>query len=83
VEQRVDAAPAIARGEDLVLFLTRSAGDAFRITGLSQGKFAVDGRTARPGLSHLQFVRTSVPAGERRAEQMPLAELERRVRSTR
>jgi hypothetical protein len=43
----------------------------------------VVGSVARPDLSNLTFTRTSVRAGERRSEQMPLFELERRVRSTR
>ena len=37
----------------------------------------------RPDLSHLTSIQTSAPAGERRAEQRPLPELERRVRSIR
>jgi len=81
--QRVDAAPPLAAGEEVVVFLKRSGSDSFTITGLAQGKFAVVGPVARPDLSHLTFIRTSVRAGERRAEEMPLAELERRVRSTR
>lgn len=81
--QRVDAAPSLAAGEDVVLFLRRRGKDAFGVTGLAQGKLAVVGAVARPDLSQLTFVRTSVRAGERRSEEMPLAELERRVRSTR
>lgn len=81
--QRVDAAPAIAPGEEVVLFLRHAGPAAFRVTGLAQGKFSVAGPVARPDLSNLTFTRTSVRAGERRSEQMPLSELERRVRSTR
>ena len=81
--QRVDAAPSLATGEDVVLFLGRAGPDVFRVTGLAQGKLSVHGAVARPDLSRLTFVRTSVRAGERRSEEMPLAELERRVRSTR
>jgi hypothetical protein len=81
--QRVDAAPAIAPGEEVVLFLRHAGPAAFRVTGLAQGKFSVVGPVARPDLSNLTFTRTSVRAGERRSEQMPLSELERRVRSTR
>jgi hypothetical protein len=83
IGQRVDAAPALARGEDVILFLQRSGSDSFVVTGLAQGKFAVVAAAARPDLSQLSFVRTGVRAGERRAEEMPVAELERRVRSTR
>jgi hypothetical protein len=81
--QRVDAAPELARGEDLVLFLRRSGVDGFEVTGLAQGKFTIAGASARPDLSRLTFVRTAVPSGERRAEEMTFAELERRVREVR
>lgn len=81
--QRVDGAPAFAAGEDVVVFMSRAGGDSFGVTGLAQGKFTVAGGVARPDLSQMTFVRTSVGAGERRVEPMPLAELERRVRSTR
>jgi hypothetical protein len=81
--QRVDGAPSLGRGEDVVLFLKRAGPDAYVVTGLAQGKFSVAGAVARPDLSHLHFVRTSVRAGERRSEEMPLPELERRVRTAR
>jgi hypothetical protein len=81
--QRVDAAPSLAVGEELILFLTRDAGEAFVVSSLAQGKFSVVGRVARPDLSRFSFVQTSIPPGERRSEEMPVAELERRVRSTR
>jgi hypothetical protein len=81
--QIVDAAPSLAMGEELIVFLRRSGGDAFAVTGLAQGKFSVVGRNARPDLSRLAFVRTSVAPGERRAEEMTITELERRVRSIR
>lgn len=81
--ERVDGAPVLAAGEDLVLFLRRTGGTAFAVAGLAQGKFSVAGRSARPDVSGLTFVRTSVRKGERRSEEMPLSELERRVRSTR
>jgi hypothetical protein len=83
VGQRVEGAPEFEKGEDVVVFLQRAGPDAFRVASLSQGKFTVVGRTARPELSHLTFMQTSVRAGERRSEEMPLEELERRVRSTR
>jgi hypothetical protein len=81
--QRVDGAPAFAPGEDVVVFLRRTSADTFAVNGLAQGKFTIAGREVRPDLSHLTFVQTSIRAGERRAEEMPLAELEQRVRSTR
>jgi hypothetical protein len=82
IGQVVDAAPALARGEELVLFLRRD-GDDWAVSGLAQGKFSVEGAQARPDLSRLAFVGSSVRAGERRVEPMPLAELERRVRKAR
>ncbi len=83
IAQVTDAAPILAPGEEVVVFLRRAGPDAFGVTGLAQGKFSVEGPVARPDLSRLTFVTTSAPAGERRSEEMPLAELERRVRSTR
>jgi hypothetical protein len=81
IGQRVDGAPAFAEGEEVVVFLHRAEADSYRVTGLAQGKFSVAGPQARPDLSHLQFVARQVPAGERAVEPMPVAELERRVRS--
>lgn len=81
--QRVEGAPGLAAREDVVLFLRRSTVDAFGVTGLAQGKFTVSGALATPELSQVAFVGASVGPGERRVEQMPLAELERRVRSVR
>jgi hypothetical protein len=81
--QRVDGAPVLATGEEVVVFLRRSGGGAFGVAGLAQGKFNVAGSVARPDLTRLAFVSSSVRDGERRAEEMPLAELERRVRSVR
>jgi hypothetical protein len=82
IGQRVDAAPTLTLGEEIVLFLQRSSDDTFVVTALAQGKFSVFGTVARPDLSNLTFVGTSVRPGERRVEDMPVAELERRVRST-
>jgi hypothetical protein len=81
VGQRVDGAPAFAPGEEVVLFLHRAEAGGHRVTGMAQGKFSVAGAQARPDLSHLRFAAVAVQAGERRAEAMSLAELERRVRS--
>ena len=81
--QRVDAAPSLAGGEEVIVFLTAERGGVYAVTGLAQGKFSIAGAQARPELKQFTFVRTSVPPGERRSEEMPVAELERRVRSTR
>ena len=81
VGQRVDGAPAFAKGEEVVVFLSEGEDRAFRVTGLAQGKFRVADGAARPDLSHVSFVEAPLRAQERRAEAMPVAELERRVRS--
>ena len=81
IGQRVDGAAAFAKDEEVVVFLSQAEERAFRVTGLAQGKFSVEGGAARPDLSHTSFVRGQLRAGERRAEPMDVAELERRVRS--
>ncbi len=83
IGQRNDAAPSLAVGEDVVVFLRRAGADAYHVAELAQGKFSVVGKVARPDLSRFTFVATSARAGERRSEEMPLVELERRVRSAR
>jgi hypothetical protein len=82
VGQRVSGVATFADGEEVVLFLRR-AGAAYGVMGLSQGKFRVEGDTARNPLRGLYRVERALPPGERVAEEMPLAELERRVRSAR
>jgi len=82
IGQRVSGVAAFDDGEEVVLFLRR-AGPAFGVMGLSQGKFRVEGDTARNRVGGLYRVERAIPAGERLAEEMPLAELERRVRSAR
>ncbi|GEJ57870.1 hypothetical protein [Anaeromyxobacter diazotrophicus] len=80
--QRVDGAPRLAPGEEVVLFLWGGGARPYRVTGLAQGKFAVKGPAARPDLSGLSFVpRAALRAGERRVEELALDELERRVRA--
>ncbi len=81
--QRVDAAPSFEPGEEAVVFLRRIAGGRSLVHGLSQGKFRVEGGEASPDLEGWAFVQEAPPAGERRAERMPLDELERRVRAAR
>jgi hypothetical protein len=81
IGQRVDGAPAFTKGEEVVVFLAEAEERAFRVTGLAQGKFSVQDGAARPDLAHVGFVPNQLRAGERRAEAMDLAELERRVRS--
>ncbi len=83
IAQRNDAAPSLAPGEEVVLFLRRAGPDAFYVSELAQGKFSVRGAVAAPDLSRFSFVGSSARAGERRSEEMPLRELERRVRSAR
>lgn len=82
--QRTDGAAVFTAGEEIVAFLVRAESGLFRVSGLAQGKFAVDGGMARPELSQTTFV--SAPAlrgAERRSEPMQVEELERRVRSVR
>jgi hypothetical protein len=82
IGQRVDGAPGFTKGEEVVVFLSGSEAGTFRVTGLAQGKFSVQGTAARPQLSKVGFVpREGLRAGERLAEEMDVAELERRVRS--
>jgi hypothetical protein len=83
VGQRVDASPLFADGEEVVLFLARPGGRAWRVNGLAQGKFRVEGGQAKPDVSRLVFHKREVEPGERAAEPMTVAELERRVREVR
>ncbi len=80
--QKVTGAAVLAEGEEVVLFLRKGAA-AYGVMGLSQGKFRVDGATARNEGGGLYKLERTIPPGERVAEEMPLAELERRVRSAR
>jgi hypothetical protein len=82
IAQRVDAAPVFAEREDVIVFLGRR-GARWRVAGLALGKFRVDGATARPGLDDVRVARRATPAGERAVGEIPVAELERRVRETR
>jgi hypothetical protein len=83
IGQRVDGAPTFAEGEEVVAFLHRAEAGAHRVTGLAQGKFTVEAGVARPDLSHVRLAGAPLGPGERRAEAMPVEELERRVRSAR
>jgi hypothetical protein len=80
--QRALGAAVFAEGEEVAVFLAR-AGQVYQVTGLSQGKFAVEGGTARNDTRELHLLGRPVPSGERLAGQMPVEELERRVRSAR
>jgi hypothetical protein len=81
IGQRVEGVPGFAGGEEVVVFLQQAEAGGYRVAGLAQGKFSVAGLNASPDLSHVRFVSQAVPAGERRAEGMSVAELEQRVRS--
>ena len=82
VAQRVDGAPAFSSGEEVVLFLARR-GTTWRVRGLALGKYRVVGAAARPDLRGVAFAAGRPAEGERLAGEMPLAELERRVRGAR
>jgi hypothetical protein len=83
--QRVDAAPVFTDGEEVVVFLARARRAAgWRVNGLALGKFRVAGREAAPGTGGARFeTRRPLADGERLVGPMPVAELERRVRSAR
>ncbi len=78
----VDAAPTFEPGEEVVVFLSRE-GAGWRVKGLAQGKFRVDGLDARPALAEAAVLPRALAAGERAIGTMPVAELERRVRAAR
>ncbi|MEI6226172.1 MAG: hypothetical protein WCS72_15620 [Deltaproteobacteria bacterium] len=81
IGQRVDGAPSFGGGEEVVVFLHRAEAGGYRVAGLAQGKFSVAGFDAAPDLTRTHMVAEQVAPGERRAEGMSVAELERRVRS--
>jgi hypothetical protein len=81
IGQRVDGAPAFGGGEEVVVFLNRAEAGGYRVAGLAQGKFSVAGMNAAPDLSRTHMVAVQMEPGERLAEGMSVAELERRVRS--
>ena len=76
----VDAAPTFEDGEEVVVFLARR-GAAWRVMGHALGKYRVEGLQARPGLGEAVVLPRTLAAGERAVGAMPVAELERRVRS--
>ncbi len=81
--QRVDGAAIFTQGEEVVVFLARAEAGNYRVAGLAQGKFAVGAGMARPDLAHTYVVSAPPRPGERRSEEMPVDELERRVRTAR
>ena len=80
--QRVEGAPVLQPGEEVVLFL-RKSGHAYSVVGLGQGKFALNDGEAAPDVHRIARIESAVPTGHRLVEAMPIAELERRVRSVR
>ncbi len=79
---KVDAAPAFAEGEEVVVFLSR-AGAAWRVNGHALGKYGVVRGEARPALGGARVLPGALAAGERHVGAMPVGELERRVRAAR
>jgi hypothetical protein len=79
---KVDSAPELAPGDEVVLFLSRS-GAAWRLNGQALGTFRVVGRDARAAVEGARVLPGPLAAGERRVGTMPLDELERRVRAAR
>jgi hypothetical protein len=78
--QRVDAAPVLAKGEEVVVFLLRR-GEVYLVNGLALGKYRVEGTMAHPDLHGIEFRDGSIRPGEARVARMPVAELEHRVRA--
>jgi hypothetical protein len=78
----VDAAPTFEDGEEVVVFLARH-GRGWSVAGHALGKFAVRGDEARPALGEARLLPRALASGERLVGTMPVAELERRVRSAR
>lgn len=81
--QRVDGMASFTEGEDVVVFLARGSDGRWRVNGAAQGKFTVEAADARPDLGQVRFLRSDVKSGERAAERMSVAELERRVKEAR
>jgi hypothetical protein len=78
----VDAAATFEDGEEVVVFLSRQ-GPGWSVSGHALGKFAVEGQEARSSVGRARVLPRALAAGERGVGTMPLAELERRVRSAR
>jgi hypothetical protein len=82
VAQLVDGAATFEQGEEVVVFLGRR-GDTWRVMGLAQGKYRVEGAEARSALEGARVLPRALVAGERATGTMSVAELERRVRDAR
>jgi hypothetical protein len=80
IGQRVDAAPVITDGEEVVLFLVQRGG-VHHLNGLALGKYRVDGSEAAPDLGDIDFETGPIRPAEKRVSRMPMDELERRVRA--
>jgi hypothetical protein len=78
-----DAAASFEDGEEVVVFLARHARGGYSVTGHALGKFAVVGQDARAAVGGARMLPRALATGERSVGTMPLAELERRVRSAR
>ena len=87
VGQQVAGEVHFADGEEVVVFLrpTGLKGGSYAVVGMAQGKFAVatsaQGQLATQNLEGLGFVdEPGQPAVERKAEPVPLSDLEARIR---
>ena len=78
----VDAAPVLADGEEVVLFLVQR-GARWHVNGYALGKFHVERDEARPQVPPERMARVAARAGERPISPTAISELERRVRSAR
>jgi hypothetical protein len=83
IGQQVAGAPAFSAGEDVVVFLANAGRGRFGVVGLAQGKYRVEGTTARVKLDGLDRVGPAARTGERDPGDLPLGELRRRVEAAR
>lgn len=78
----VDAAPVLAEGDEVVLFLARR-GAGWHVNGLALGAFRVHGDEVQPQVRADEVVPAPMRAGELALGPTTVAELERRVRAAR
>jgi hypothetical protein len=84
IGQRVEGAPTFAAGEDVVVFVRGAGQGRFHVVGLAQGKYRVEGATAKVDLDGLARVGAGrASAGERDPGDLPMSELRRRVEAAR
>ena len=78
IGQRVDGAPALGHGEDVILFLARRSQE-WRLVGLALGTFKISAERATPGTDRFQLVTRPAAAGETLVGPLSVEELRHRV----